>query len=217
MKIQDTFKFSYYITLVACCYSVTPWTWRCTFGILCVRTERKKERDCRIRLLQVSISPWEHLIAKITKIYFLKVYEQHLLLHVGSNHGMFNDVRNSSIHPSLRRTLIERCKRSSPPIHTGCRDPRLLLTRDGTRTHNLWIRSPTRYPLRHSGGWVQMAQVNWYFITSLHNIYSGNQFFSTCCFRSNDLWLMGPSRFRCAEVLLFIKVLFLGLCISILV
>eukprot|EP00380_Ascogregarina_taiwanensis_P009164 284818379_2 len=27
-----------------------------------------------------------------------------------------------------------------------------ITTLDGTRTHNLWIRSPTRYPLRHSCG-----------------------------------------------------------------
>ena len=35
----------------------------------------------------------------------------------------------------------------------------------GTRTHNLWIRSPTRYPLRHMTGsemigeWVYLKEV----------------------------------------------------------
>ena len=43
--VQDNFKVSYYITLIgmlACCYPVTPWTLRCIFGVLGVRTERKK-------------------------------------------------------------------------------------------------------------------------------------------------------------------------------
>ena len=36
----------------------------------------------------------------------------------------------------------------------------------GTRTHNLWIRSPTRYPLRHMTGstligeWMYLKEVN---------------------------------------------------------
>ena len=33
----------------------------------------------------------------------------------------------------------------------------------GTRTHNLWIRSPTRYPLRHMTGSI------WFFTTSIRH------------------------------------------------
>ena len=46
-QVQDTFKVSYYITLIgmlACCYPVTPWTLICIFLEFCVvvyRTEQK--------------------------------------------------------------------------------------------------------------------------------------------------------------------------------
>ena len=49
--------------------------------------------------------------------------------------------------PSWNRTMIGRIKTCSDDHYTK----RALCTHGGTRTRNLRIRSPTRYPLRHAG------------------------------------------------------------------
>ena len=42
-------------------------------------------------------------------------------------------------------------KTTSPAVLVGKKD----FTDDGTRTHNLWLRRPTRYPLRYTGTFVR--------------------------------------------------------------
>ena len=74
-RSQDTFEVSYYITLIgmlACCYSVTPWTLRCNFGVCFGQTSEKKTE------LKRSIYTRKGLFAAISILQFTNFTNQKL-------------------------------------------------------------------------------------------------------------------------------------------
>ena len=57
----------------------------------------------------------------------------------------------------LNRQFSDYHSASRPKARTDAIIIKGIYTPDGTRTHNLWIRSPTPYPLGHRGWWFEWS------------------------------------------------------------